>query len=67
MKKLKKVSLSNLAKNELESRELRSLLGGANCCICGCQGPSGTQSNANANNADDWGGTAGYGTGSFRV
>lgn len=65
MKTLKKISLSSLAKSELENRELSKVLGGENCCICGCQGPSGVLANGNANHSDDWSGTPGYGSGSF--
>lgn len=66
MKKLKKINLSSLSKDELEKRELNNLLGGENCCICGCQGSSSTLWNGNGNNAigSDW--QAGYGSGSFR-
>lgn len=36
MKKIKRISLTNLEKRELEKREMNSLSGGApgECCIC---------------------------------
>lgn len=49
MKTLKKIKLTQLNKVELDMREQNRLLGGYKCCICGCQGPSGTTDNFNAN------------------
>lgn len=49
MKKIERLKLNQLSKTELERRELNNLKGGTNCCICGCQGPSGSVDNSNAN------------------
>ena len=49
MKKLSKISLSKIYKNEMEKRELNQVVGGVNCCICGCDQESGVLSNGNAN------------------
>ena len=49
MKELKKLRLSSLSKSELQAREMNKLLGGENCCICGCTGPSSTVDNGNSN------------------
>jgi len=62
MKKLRKINLVKLSKDELDKRELGKLLGGETCCICG-YGPANTNAN-NAGNLSSPGG--GYGTGSFR-
>ena len=48
MRTLRKLKINQLGKNELEKRQMNSLIGG-NCCGCGCNGPSGTWDNANAN------------------
>jgi natural product precursor len=48
-KELKKISLVNLSKNELQKKELNKLLGGKGCCICGCRGTSSAYDNGNAN------------------
>lgn len=41
MKKLGKIKLDQLNKAELSEKELNRLLGGENCCLCACAGPSG--------------------------
>ncbi len=65
MKQLKKIRLVNLAKEELDNRELSKLVGGATCCICGCRDTD-TLSNASANNANGkYSPGGGYGNGSF--
>jgi natural product precursor len=67
-KELKKINLVNLSKNELQKKELNKLLGGENCCICGCNGGS-TGDNRDANYGDGASGLSspegGYGTGAF--
>lgn len=64
MKKLQKINLAKLSKEELDKRELSKLLGGATCCICG--NPN-NPLNTNMNNAGDLSTSGGgYGTGSFR-
>lgn len=71
MKHLKKITLTSLSKSELGQRSSKKLLGGANCCICGCpnqyDGGSSTVVNGNSNNAGnkytETGGV--YVTGSF--
>ena len=40
MKKLGKIKLDQLNKAELSEKELNRLLGGENCCLCACAGPS---------------------------
>ncbi len=63
MKKLNKLKLSNLSREELDKRELNRLRGGGVCCICGtnCSGSiEALMRNANANNA---GGLSSYGGG----
>lgn len=69
MRKLKKINLSSLSKDELEKRELNNLLGGENCCICSCwaehQGGSSTASSGGGNNAIGSNWQSGYGSGSF--
>ena len=42
MKKLGKIKLDQLNKAELSEKELNRLLGGENCCLCACAGPSWT-------------------------
>ncbi|WP_455592714.1 TIGR04149 family rSAM-modified RiPP [Bacteroides sp.] len=49
MKKLTKIKLTQLNKAEVSEKELNRLLGGSNCCTCGCAGPSGPVDNNNAN------------------
>lgn len=56
MKTIGKLKLTQLSNAELGKREQNRLLGGARCCICGCNGPSSTADNSSANNA---GGTSG--------
>lgn len=48
MKKLSKLKLTQLSQNELSEREMNSLQGGLNCS-CGCNGPSTTNDNKDAN------------------
>jgi len=54
MKKLKKITLNQLATAELNERELCRILGGGTpgCCQCSCNYPeiSGTSANDSANN-----------------
>lgn len=38
MKKLKKISLTNLSKEKLNKREQNQVLGGDDCCACYCSG-----------------------------
>lgn len=57
MKKLSKIKLTRLNEAELSERELNRLLGGSNCCICGCRGSSSNQDNGGAN---EGGGASGY-------
>jgi len=38
MKKLKKISLTNLSKEKLNKREQNQVLGGDDCCACHCNG-----------------------------
>ena len=38
MKKLKKISLTNLSKEKLNKREQNQVLGGEDCCACLCPG-----------------------------
>lgn len=65
MKHLKKIRLVNLAKEELDNRELSKLVGGETCCICGCREVD-TFANASANNAQgQYSPGGGYGNGSF--
>lgn len=49
MGKVNKVKLTQLNEVQLSERELNRLLGGERCCLCGCQGPSGSVDNYNAN------------------
>ena len=64
MKQLKKISLSQISKKEIEKRELNQLLGGVNCCICGCES-SNVVASGNSNYANDENTEAGYGSGAF--
>ncbi|WP_301916213.1 TIGR04149 family rSAM-modified RiPP [Phocaeicola coprophilus] len=66
MKQLKKISLSQISKKEMEKRELNQLLGGVNCCICGCliQNSALDSGNSGHANNDSWEG-GGYGSGAF--
>lgn len=38
MKKLKRISLTNLSKEKLNKREQNQVLGGDDCCACYCAG-----------------------------
>ena len=38
MKKLKRISLTNLSKEKLNKREQNQVLGGDDCCACYCGG-----------------------------
>ena len=40
MKKLKKISLTNLSKEKLNKREQNQVLGGDDCCACYCGAPA---------------------------
>ncbi len=69
MKNVKKINLTQLNKVELSEKELNRLLGGGNCCLCGCRGSSSNQDNGGANTIGgltglypgDGGGGTGYG------
>lgn len=69
MRKLNKVKLNQLNEAELSERELNRLLGGTRCCICGCQGPSGSNDNFSANinggSSGLYSPSGGFGHGSF--
>lgn len=69
MKTLKKITLTQLNKVELDSREQNRLLGGEHCCVCNCY-YSGTMSNSSSNRAGGLSGLipssgGGIGVGSF--
>lgn len=49
MKNIGKLKLTQLSKAELGKRELNRLVGGENCCACGCHGPSSSYDNYTAN------------------
>lgn len=49
MKKDLKIKLNQLSKAELNEKEMNRLLGGDNCCLCGCSGPSSSCDNLTAN------------------
>lgn len=49
MKKLSKLILTQLSKEEMSKQEMTMLLGGSINCGCGCNGPSSLQSNGQAN------------------
>ena len=51
MKKLNSIKLAQLNEQKLSKREMNRLAGGApgDCCLCGCQGPSSSFDNKNAN------------------
>ncbi len=52
MKKLNKIKLNQLNKDELEKRQMNSIYGGCSShCGCGCAAGSGTYDNGNANYA----------------
>ena len=61
MKKLNNLKLTQLSKVELERREMNQLLGGGECCGCGCNGPSSTLANAHANWNAGYSGSVGGG------
>lgn len=64
--KLKKISLSSFAQEELKNRELRSILGGENCCICTCSNQLwNSLDGGNGAYSRNDGDGAGYGSGSF--
>lgn len=65
MNKLKKLKLSEMSKSELQAREMNKLLGGSNCCICPCGGPSSTYDNGTANNMRNISDGGGYGNGAY--
>lgn len=48
MKKLAKISLGQLYKDDMAAREMNMLRGGNNCG-CGCNGPSSKEDNYSAN------------------
>ena len=66
MSKLKKLKLSEMSKSELQAREMNKLLGGANCCVCTCNG---FDTGLNSGNSEHSGGGVsdggGYGVGSY--
>ncbi len=49
MKSISRLKITQLSKAELGKRELNRLVGGENCCICGCLGSSSSFSNSGAN------------------
>lgn len=55
--KTQKIKLNNLAKNNLDNREMKELKGG-NVCGCGCcyagSGGSSTEANGSANNKSNY-------------
>ena len=55
MKTIGRLKITHLNKAELGKRELNRLIGGANCCLCGChyadQEGSSTIDNGGANNS----------------
>jgi len=53
MKKLTKISLGQLHKDDMAAREMDMLRGGNNCG-CGCAGPSGKSANYSANWEDNY-------------
>lgn len=63
MIKLKNLKLAQLSKAELNQRELNKISGGVKCCICGCQGPSSSVDNHDANTAGGYSSYGGYGIG----
>jgi len=46
---MKNLKLNALASESLSKIEMNQVTGGADCCSCGCQGPSSIESNAFAN------------------
>ena len=49
MKAIGRLKITQLNKVELSKREQNHLVGGENCCICGCLGPSSSFDNSGAN------------------
>ena len=65
MKKLKKISLTNLSKEKLNKREQNQVLGGDDCCACYCAGESAIAGGNTGLAFDhDWGN---YGLGKFTI
>ncbi len=69
MKTVRNLKLSQLCENEMGKREMNKLVGGANCCICGCNTDGSHQdtlTNGTANyNGDKYSPGGGYGSGEF--
>ena len=56
MKKLKRISLTNLSKEKLNKREQNQVLGGDDCCACYCGAPATiTDGEAGLYLGQDWG------------
>ena len=49
MKKICKLKLNQLSKNDMEKREMNNLRGGGDCCGCGCHWDSSAYDNLNEN------------------
>ena len=49
MKSIEKLKITQLSKAELGKREQNHLVGGENCCVCGCLGSSSSYDNSGAN------------------
>lgn len=65
MKKLKKISLTNLSKEKLNKREQNQVLGGDDCCACYCGAPATiTEGNAGLKTGTDMGN---YAIGKFNI
>jgi natural product precursor len=60
MRKIKLLKLTQINKAELEKREMNQLFG-SGCCACGCNGPSSTGDNFQANYNSGYTSTAGGG------
>lgn len=57
MKKLSKIKLNQLSKEELERRQLNALMGGRSCdfyCTCGCLSSSAADGNVSSPNTKNW-------------
>lgn len=73
MKSISRLKITQLSKVELSKREQNHLVGGENCCMCGCawegKGGSSQADNSKANNGGGASGlfspAGGEGTGSF--
>ena len=64
MKKLKRISLTNLSKEKLNKREQNLVLGGDDCCACYCSGQQTiTDGNAGIDKGSDMGS---YAIGKFK-